>query len=475
MYDDDDNEWDDDLEDISYLLDRYRQLKDGEYSAYLFSQEDFEILTDYLSDDGRYREARDVIDRALDIYPNTIELLIKKVDLLMDCNRDKEALRVIKYAKSIDPRSMDLVSLEVEVLCTLDKEGEAKNLLQKMLEKEEDTFFKIFLLQELISVHSLLEEYDQSYLRLLEVLKIDETNEEALHRMTFIINKTQRQTEFISYLEEMREKYPLNELIWYNLALAHQKNKDYRQAEIAYDTVLGLDPRNDSAYLGLTECYMLQKKYSRTIKHIEEYYKNSAPDYFLHQILSQCYEKTGQYHKARKIYNMMAVHFEYVLEDQIAIAISESYIAEKNWESAISTLLPILQHNQQNEKIYHLLGQSFAHLEEWESSIYHLEKAIDINEKNVTYIEDLIEVLLLSDRIYEAIDVINFAIDIPLQSAKLNYLTVAAEVLNGSLLEAEQSLIDALEFSFDYVEILSEYVPTFTQSSRYLDIISQYK
>ncbi len=475
MYEDDENDWDDNLEDLTYLLDRYQKHKNGHYSAYLFSQDDFELLTDYLATEGRFKEARDVIDLSLEIYPNTIELFIKKVDILVDCNREKEALRVLKFAKSKDPLNVDLISLEVEILCNLDKEGEAKILLKRLLQKADNDFFKIFILQELISVHSILEEYDESYNCLLQVLKIDETNEEALHRMTFIINKTHREKEFISYLLVMSEKYPLNELIWYNLALAHQKDQNYIEAELAYDIVLGLDPRNDSAYFGLTECYMLQKKYQNAILHIEEYYREGTPDYFLHQILAKCYEKTGQYHMARRVYQMMTVHFEYVLEEQIAIAIGESYVAENNWEAAISTLIPLLKHNQDNEKVYHLLGQTYAQLEEWDSAIFHLEKAININEKNVTYLEDLMEVLILSDQIDVALGILDFAEDISLQSAKLNYLRVTTLIMAGEQQKAEIELIHALEFSLDYLEIVSEYIPAFLKSDRYLDLISQYK
>ncbi len=475
MFDDEENDWDDSLDDIADILDRYQQLKDGTYSAYLFTQEDFEMLSDYLSSEGRNRDALEAIDLALDIYPNNLELLLRKVDILMDCNRDKEALKVIKYAKQLDPKNIDLISLEVEVLCTLDKEDEAKNLLIKLLEKENTTFYKIYLLQELISVHSLLEEFDLSYLRLLEVLKLDETNEEALHRMTFIINKTSRQKQFISYLNAQTEKYPLNELLWYNLAIAHQKDKNYSSAEIAYDTVLGLDPRNESAYLGLTECYMLQNKYTHAIKHIEEYYQNNQPDYFLHQILARCYEHTKQYHKAREVYKMMAAHFEYVLEEQIQLAIGETYIAESLWLQARNTLQEIPKTDPQNERVFHLLGLTSAKLEDWESAASYLEKAIIINEKNVTYVEDLLEVHLLSEEYELALATYHYALDIEIVSAKLKYLGTAAFIKMNLLEEAELALIDALEFSVDYLEILEEYCPENMASKRFVDIILEYK
>ncbi len=474
MFDDEENDWDDSLGEIADLLDRYQQLKDGQYSAYLFSQEDFELLCEYLSDEGKYKDSLEAIDLSLEIYPNNLELLLKKVDILMDCNRDKAALKVIKYAKEIDPKSLDLISLEVEVLCTLDKEDEAKNMLLKLLEKDESSFFRIFILQELISVHSILEDYDAAYLRLLEVLKIDETNEEALHRMTFIINKTNRQKEFISYLESQTENFPLNELIWYNLAIAYQKDKNYKSAEIAYDTVLGLDPRNESAYLGLTECYMLQKKYDHAIKHIEEYYQDSEEDYFLHQILARCYEKTQQFHKAREVYRMMAVHFEYVLEEQILLAIGETYIAESNWQAALKSLLPILETDSQNERVHHLIGLTLARLEDWEGAEASLGKAMSINEKNVTYVEDLLEIHILSEQYNLALLTYNYYLESELQSAKLNFLGVVTLVKAKLIEEAEIQLIEALEFSQDYLEIIEEYCPDFAQSKRYIDIISRY-
>lgn len=474
MFDDEDD-WDDNDDNISNLLEKFSLLKNGTYSAYLFSQDDFDAIIDFLSVEGKYKDALEAVEYALDIYPNTVELILKKVELLMDCNREKEAIKIVRFAKSLEPKNLEIVSLEIELLCALDQEDEATYMLQKMIQREEDRFLKTFFLQELVTVNVLQEKYKEAYLNLVKVLKEDDQNEEALHRIAFIARKSGKAKESIMLHQILSDKYPLNDLIWYNLADAYQQTDQLDEAEIAYDTVLGLDPKNESAYLGLTECYMLQKKYELAIKHIEEYNSYGLPDYFLNQTLAKCYIESKQYKKARQVYEQMPIQFEFVLEEQIYLAIAETYILEKDYIHALDYLEKAIKINNTNEETNRLLGLCYTELELWADAEKSMENAIVINEKNSSNYEDIICMFLYSENLPKALQYLDLSEELNIKSSKLNYLKVVTYILSGSHQAAEQALVDALDFSLDYSEILSSLIPEFEKYTRYTDIISMYK
>ncbi len=471
----DDDEWDDELEDITTLLARFDQLKEGELSPYLFSFDDFEQIIDFYLDESSYKKALETVDYAMSIYPNSLELYIHKTDVLMACDKNKEALQAVRAAKKIDEKNLELVSLEVEVLCALNKEEEAIYLLEKRIEAEEQDFTKIFLQQELVTIFVLKEDFKKAFHILNDILNMDNNNEEALHRYPYIAYRADKAKDSIEMHIKFLENKPLDELLWYNLADAYLKDGQLSKAQESFDVVIGLDTKNDAAFMGLTETYIKQKKYDAAIATIEEYTRLGEMDYFMLSTLARCYEYKKNFAKAREIYRSLSVHFDFVRDKIVLVQIAQTYIMEEAYTHAISTLKEAESYDKADSEISYLLAKAYAAQENYPDAVAYIDKAIRQSDGHTIYEDAKLAILYAADAFEE---VLYFCAEILAErsSPSAYYYKVAANIQIGSLQEAELALHDALtehpkqnKLVYDMVENFETYYHLNSIISSYID------
>ncbi len=472
MYNDD--EWDDELEDISTLLARFDLLREGQLSPYLFSFDDFEQIIEFYMDEGSYKKALETADYAMEIFPNSIDLFIHKTDILMACDRMKEALRVVRSAKKIDDRNMEVISLEVEVLCALDKEAEAIYMLENRIDSESEEYIRVFLQQELVTIFVLQEAYDKAFVVLLEIIRKDNTNEEALHRIPYIAYRANRAKESIALHRTLLDDNLLDELLWYNLADAYLKDNQLHKAQEAFDVVIGLDSGNDAAYMGLTETYIKLQKYDAAIATIEEYTNRADPDFFMLSTLARCYEYKEEFTQAREIYRSLGVHFDFVREKTVLMQIAQTYMLEEAYEHAIQILKKAQSYDKQDPEVAYLIAKSMAYLERYEEALDYIENALWLSEGHTTYEDTKLALLYATDSHEE---VLYYCAEILAQRSSANayYYKVAANIKIGKLQEAELALHDALTEHPNGHKILYDLIDNFETYFHLNSIISSYK
>ncbi len=90
-----------DREELKELLQQYANLKAGK--SYSFIEEDgFERIIDYFDEKEQYPQALEAVEAAIEQYPYSAALLIKKADLLISLRRYKEALYILEQAELLD-------------------------------------------------------------------------------------------------------------------------------------------------------------------------------------------------------------------------------------------------------------------------------------------------------------------------------------------------------------------------------------
>mgnify|MGYP003331322529 CR=1 FL=1 len=115
---------DEEESDIQELLQRFQNLKNGRANAYI-EEDDFERIIDHLDDKDEIAEAIIAADLALEQYPHSANLLIKKADLFLASRRFKEALQLLNIAALYDHTEMNLYILKTDASLALDQTEKA--------------------------------------------------------------------------------------------------------------------------------------------------------------------------------------------------------------------------------------------------------------------------------------------------------------------------------------------------------------
>ena len=107
------HEEEEEARDIQELMQRYQNLKFGRANAYI-EEDDFEKIIEHLDEKDEVAEAIEAANLALNQYPFSALLMIKKADLLLATRNYKEALSLLDAASLYDHKDMNLFILKTD-------------------------------------------------------------------------------------------------------------------------------------------------------------------------------------------------------------------------------------------------------------------------------------------------------------------------------------------------------------------------
>ena len=265
-----------DRESITELLKQYNNLRNGATSIF-FDEESFEKIIDYFDDQEDLSKALEAAETAIEYYPYSGNLLIRKADLLLATRKYKEALTVLEKAELFDSSDINLYILKTDAYLAMDMQEKAVEVLEQAVHSFEGDE-KVELLFELADVYDDYEEFDKVFDCLKVVLEEFPTNEEALYKICFWTDFTGRNEESIRLHLKIIDEHPYNELAWFNLAAAYQGLKLYEKAIDAYQYALVIDEKFDYAYRNIGDAYIRLRKYKEAIEALEKVLELSKPD-----------------------------------------------------------------------------------------------------------------------------------------------------------------------------------------------------
>src|SRR5215218_4683172 len=116
-----------DKDSLDELLKLYNNLRNG--SGGFLDEEEFERIIDYYDDKEEMSKALEAAETALEYFPFSSSLLIKKADILLGLRKYNQALEKLEKAELFDANDINLYILKTDVYLALDKQEKAVELL----------------------------------------------------------------------------------------------------------------------------------------------------------------------------------------------------------------------------------------------------------------------------------------------------------------------------------------------------------
>lgn len=456
---------------IEELLEQFENLRNGNASAYL-EEESFEVIINYFESIENFNKAMQAVEIAIEQFPYSAQLLVKKADLLLDKKRYQEALDILDLASIFDKGDINIYILKTEALLALDRQQEAVELLQQALDLF-DGEEKIELLFELADVYDDYEDFDKVFDCLSIILELEPTNEEALYKICFWTDFTGRNAEGIKLHQKIIDEYPYSELAWFNLAAAYQGIKLYEKAIDAYQYALAIDDKFDYAYRNMGDAYIRLRKYKEAIESLEKVLELSKPEDVIYEAIGHCYEKLKNYAQAR-FYYRKASHLNQ--EDSLLIyKIAITYYREEKFEQCCKQLETALKMKRNKPDFNLLMGECKMQLGFTKDTIQYFMNAVRMRPKSISTWEALIRCLYIAGFYEEGLIQIANAEKRLINKPLLNYYKTAFYFALGKSKQALLELEQALNAAPALFKKLFELNPSLLQYQQVSDLLVKYK
>jgi tetratricopeptide (TPR) repeat protein len=465
------NPYQEDREQMRELLRQYENLRNGRSSSFI-EEESFEKIISYFEEREELPKAQEAAEMAIEQYPYSASLLIRKADLLLTVRRYREALDILDHATLLDSNDINIYILKTDAYLALDEQSKAVSLLEEALhifEGEE----KIELLFELGDVYDDYEEFDKVFDCLKMILEQEPTNEEALYKICFWTDFTGRNEESIRLHQQIIDEHPYNELAWFNLAAAFQGLKLYEKAVDAYQYAITIEEKFDYAYRNMGDAYIRLRKYKEAIEALEKVTELSKPEVVIYEAIGHCYDRLHNYAQAR-FYYRKASHLNQE-EGKLFYKIACTYFNEGQWESCVKQLETAMKLQRQQPEYNLLMGECKMEMGLVRDAIQAFSNAVRIRPKNVAGWDALIRCLYKAEMMDEALDQVNAALKATNDKPVFFFYKAAILLASGKNKEAVLLLERALTLAPKMLKKFFELNPASLQSQQIVDIVAKFK
>lgn len=465
------NEHNEDFEDLRDLLQQFENLREGRSHSFL-DEDSFELIIDYYDEHDELNNAMQAAELAIEQFPFSSQLLLKKSSLLLDAKKYKEALALLDKAAVLDSNDINLYILKTDAYLALNQHKKAAQLLEAHLDQfsGED---RTDLLLELADVYDDWEEFEKVFDCLKMVLEHDPNNEEALHKIGFWTEFTGRNEESIRLHNQIIDDYPYNHLAWFNLGTAYQGLKLYEKAIDAYQYAIVIDEKFDYAYRNIGDAYIRLRKYNEAIEVLQKHLEIAKPEDVIYEAIGYCFEKMRRYTQARYYYRK-AVHLN-PTDDKLYYKIAVAYMLEQNWENAVKSLQSAMKLNKQSAEYNMSMGGCLLELQRNKEALGFLVNAIRIRPGSINARLSLIRGLYVSDYFDDALEQLELAEGKIGKKPVFVYYRAAIYIATGRTKEGLLHLETALQMAPKVLKKLLELDPAILQHTGVVELVAQYK
>lgn len=465
------NPYQEDREQMRELLRQYENLRNGRSSSFI-EEESFERIISYFEEREEIPKAMEACEMAIDQYPYSGSLLIRKADILLTMRHYREALDILDHAELLDSKDINLYILKTDAYLALDEQSKAVSLLEEALQTFEGEE-RIELLFELGDVYDDYEDFDKVFDCLKLILEDEPTNEEALYKICFWTDFTGRNEESIRLHQHIIDEHPYNELAWFNLAAAYQGLKLYEKAIDAYQYAITIEEKFDYAYRNMGDAYIRLRKYKEAIEALEKVTELAKPEVVIYEAIGHCYDRMKNYAQAR-FYYRKASHLNQE-EGKLFYKIACTYFNEGQWESCVKQLDNAMKLQRLQPEYLLLMGEAKMELGLTRDAVQHFSNAVRIRPKNIAGWEALVRCLLRSDYLDDALDQVNAALRATNDKPLFIYYKAAVLLASGKSKEAILLLERALQLAPRLLKKFVELSPASMQNQQIVDVVARFK
>ncbi len=326
---------------------RYKKMLKEARTQY-FDIHEFELIVDHYRSENRSDAALYALDIALKQHPSAFQLEHKRAEILLEKDEMDEAFALLKKLLAQNPNSTSLLLMLGVAYVQAGQAEKAKATFEAALEQHPTSEQG----NVAYTVGINFERHQQFRFAIdffEKALSCGLKNDMIYYDMGFCYEKLNLTDRSISLYQKHLEDHPFAADAWYNLGIAYGKQNEHDRAAEAYEYALAINPDYPSAIFNLANAYSSIGRLDEAVLYYEKYldYDPDSEETLLY--IGQCYDQQEKHRQAKDCYLR-------------ALAIDEKYA-----------------------DAYYALALNCFVQQEVEDSLFHIKKALRLNDKSADY------------------------------------------------------------------------------------------
>lgn len=350
-----------------------KNLADGSFP--FLEEEEFEDLIEYYLNKNDLDTALVAADQAIAQYRYSSLLLVFKARVLAIMKRYIPAIEILDLAESLDPGELEIHFLRAEVLAEL---GKFERAIEVLCRAEglcgPDELDEVYL--GMAEVYESWERFDRAFDFLRKALVTNPANEDALYRLWFIVNLTEKYEESVLLHQEIIDKQPYSFLAWYNIGQAYFGLELFEKAAEAFEYVTLINDGYEMAFRDLAEALFRSGETQKAIEVLEQAMATFQADELAYFKLGLYTEKLGDLARARKYYREVVKLDPFFSEAFVRTAMIFRKIGQV--DEAQRALRKAIRVNPENPSYHTLMAEISLELGDLESATTALRSAANL-------------------------------------------------------------------------------------------------
>ncbi len=255
---------------------------------------------DYLTQEARPNDARILVEYALQLHPDSIELLLLSARICIDNNELKKAANILATIPSSATENPDYYISYGWLELKKKNMPKAIEYFDQACQIDEDMSYEIGLNLNQFGKHKEAKRF------LIPYVKEYPNDAEALFELAYAYEKTNMINEARTTYETLVDKNPFYPTAWYNLGIIYSNESQFDKALNAYTTATTIAPEYAEPYFNMGNAYMNLAQYNKALENYIEYasltISNAKIDSSVMQYIGECWWELGNFDLARRFY-----------------------------------------------------------------------------------------------------------------------------------------------------------------------------
>lgn len=327
------------------LVNMFEEMLEENKSVYFEADEFCEIISFYL-EIYDFEYAIKALDIAFSLYPNNIDIKIKRLEYFVKIEDLHNAFDLIEELKELCFADTDYLIATAKYWSLRNFPYKSIDFYKAALKNEEDEDYIYNCLG-----HEYLEIKEPTFAlnSFKKALEYNKNDEYSLFSCIHCYDILHQHRECITFLNQYIDVNPYSDETWFQLGLQYLNQNWYDKALFAFDYTVIINPKSIAGYT--------QKAF--------------------------CYEKLNQWEKAISVYNE-SLDFD----DTAAFTlfkIGQAYNKLRKPIQALTSFQKAVKEDPQFDKAWYEISDIYDSLGNNEEALHYIKKALDIESKEVNY------------------------------------------------------------------------------------------
>ena len=402
-----------------------------------------------------FDEALKVADSGLQHFAYSAELYVAKAGVLAALHVYEYALETLQLAETYRAGLPDICLYRARVLTGLGRHDEAFAQLDRLDDLDDPGLRSRRSVAEAM-VFEQMRRYSDMYFFVVQALREDAANAEALDLLWIATELTSRHAETAALCEDLIAADAYASRAWYNLGHARYALGETIAALEAFEYAYLIDPRYEFAYREAGEICYETGQYQRAVDLYEVMLEYVSGDNDVLLRLGQCYLHTGAHTQARLCINRVLTRVPE--HDEALYYRGRCYAVEGRWPLAVQTYRHAADLNPRDERYTAALATALERVGDVRGAEAAFAKTCETAPEIATHWLTYVSFLLREGRPLDALRVIGEASD-HAYAPELRYATVATYLALGREAQGLRELAEVLPDEFDAHESLYAIAP----------------